>query len=666
MSELDPSLADPEKVAIRAAAAIVAGALALTLAGGVLVDLVGQRPIRLETLASTAAAEAAILREIAGDLDRMAEAAPGPEREAARRGLDWNLGRVATTEVRLAELAGPDDRLLAVSAAAVRDFAASAADIAPSAAATQAALVDDRLAPQLERLGQRYAAETARAHDHARFVRRAVLLAQTLGLLGLAAALVLPARRRIAAWLRANREAEREARHRLLHDPVTRLPNATYLQAHLARLAAAAERSEKQTAVLRLDLDRFKSIRETLGPRVADEIVRIAARRIRLALRVGDFAAHLGQDDFVLVASDLDDAAAAAAIAHRVQSVLAKPFSLQGGARRIGCSIGVAMLADDLPEAERALANADIALAEAQDAAPGAIRYFRESLRIETQRREALFAQLLAGLERGELGPFYQPQIDVATGALAGFEALVRWRHPERGLLAPGEFLEFAEAAGLTERIGEVVLGQALSALTAWDAAGLEVPRVGINFAMAQLRDPRLIEKIKWEVERHDIDPSRIAIEVLETVLIKSDEDLMVRNLRGLASAGFQIELDDFGTGHASIQNLRRLNVHRIKIDRSFVHGIEASEEQRTLTASMIAMARALGIGTLAEGVETAEGLATLATLGCDQAQGYHIARPMGLADTFDWLDRFQGRASGERAAAGPDSRPSIVDPNKP
>jgi EAL domain-containing protein (putative c-di-GMP-specific phosphodiesterase class I) len=173
------------------------------------------------------------------------------------------------------------------------------------------------------------------------------------------------------------------------------------------------------------------------------------------------------------------------------------------------------------------------------------------------------------------------------------------------------------------------------------------VPRVGINFAMAQLRDPRLIEKIKWEVERHDVDPSRIAIEVLETVLIKTDADMVVRNLRGLASAGFHVELDDFGTGHASIANLRRFMVNRIKIDRSFIVGIEASEEQQTLTATMIAMAHALGIGTLAEGVETEAARATLARLGCDGFQGYLVARPMSLPASLVWLAGFRGFPHG-------------------
>jgi diguanylate cyclase (GGDEF)-like protein len=655
------SAAAPDRVFTRAAAALLAGAAALAAMGALALDLVERRPARLAELATTRAAEGALAREIADGLERIADAGSPAEARAAAAALVWDLDRLTSLESRSAALAGdgaprPMDPTLTGLAQRAE------AGLPAAEARALAEIVTAELSPLADRLAIRAEAEAVQARARARLLSAAVLAGQLLGLLTLAAAVARPARARIDAWMRARHEADQEVRHRLLHDPLTQLPNATYLVAHLERLAAGADRAKGHTAILRLGLDRFKSLRDTLGPRVADDILRITARRIRHTLRAGDFAAHLGQDDFVLVAADLEDATAAAAIAHRVQAALTKPFSLQGGARRVGCSIGVTMLSDDTPEAERALANAEIALGEAQDAGTSSIRYFRESLRAEAERRELLFAELVGGLGRAEFGPFFQAQIDLATGGFAGFEALVRWRHPRHGLLTPMAFLDFAEAADLIERIGEVVLGQTLAALTAWDAAGLHVPKVGINFAMAQLRDPRLIEKIKWEVERNDVDPGRIAIEVLETVLIKSDEDLMVRNLRGLASAGFQIELDDFGTGHASIQNLRRLMVDRIKIDRTFIAGIEASEEQRILTASMIAMARALGIRTLAEGVETPEAEATLRALGCDHAQGYLVSRPMSREETFGWLQDFRPRVAPPEAPV----RPARSDPNLP
>jgi diguanylate cyclase (GGDEF)-like protein len=530
-------------------------------------------------------------------------------------------------------------------------------------AASRASTGVDRVdGPPLERTATRARAAAAEAADATRTVVIGSLALHLIGGAVLVAGVLEPARRRVRAWVAQTAREDHEHRLRLLHDPLTGLPNAAFLHAHLARLATGSERAERQTAVMRIDLDRFKTMREALGQRTCDEILRIAARRIQQGMRAGDFAAFLGQDDFAVIAGDLDDPNDAAMIAGRIQAALSKPFSIRGGARRITCGIGVTLLSDDEPDPDRALTNAEIALDEAQAAGPGNVSYFRESMRREVERRETLFAELLNALENAELVPFFQPQIGLATGAFCGFEALVRWQHPRHGLLAPGAFLELADQTDLTERLGEVVLTRSLEALRAWDAAGLAVPRVGINFALAQLGDPRLIEKIKWETERFDVEPGRIAIEVLETVLIKSDTDMVVRNLRGLASAGFHVELDDFGTGHASISNLRRFLVDRIKIDRSFINGIETSEEQQKLTASMIAMAHALGIGTLAEGVETEAAADVLRRLGCDQFQGYLVARPMSLADSLAWLADFRGHPPLPEARV----RPAGADPNTP
>ncbi len=654
--------AAPDRVLARIAGVLLATWLALALAGAAANDHVARRAATATDLALVAAGQRALVDRIADRLDALAAPTAPAAAKTARIALGWDIERLGALEQSRTGLEGQDNaapRLAALLDDALRQ---TQDESEPQAAAALRDLFAARLAPQIERRANATEAAAVAAHDRARAAAAVVLGLNLLALAACLGAVALPAHRRISSWVHDRREAEEEIRFRLLHDPLTQMPNAAYLNAHLTRVAAEADRAARQTAVLRLDLDRFAALRDTLGPRAADEILRISARRIRQSLRSGDFAAFTGLGGFVLVASDLADPADAAAIAHRLHATLTKPFSLQGGARRIGCSIGVTLTGDDLPEPDRMLANAEIALAEAQSAGPSVVRYFREDLRVEAERRERLFAELVAGLERGELSPFFQPQIDVATGGFAGFEALVRWRHPTRGLLAPAAFMDYAEAADLTERIGEVVLSQSLAALTAWDAEGLVVPKVGVNFAMAQLRDPRLIERIKWEVERNDIDPARIAIEVLETVLIRSDEDLVVRNLRGLATAGFQIELDDFGTGHASIQNLRRLMVHRIKIDRSFILGLEDSEEQRTLTASMIAMASALGIHTLAEGVETAGAEAVLRDLGCGQAQGYLFARPMALADTHAWLRGFQPRDRVRQPAASP----LAGDPNKP
>lgn len=509
---------------------------------------------------------------------------------------------------------------------------------------TDVTAVRDRMADELKPMLEAMAARDADALEMAASAQRTTLalslVLQVLATLGLGAAVLVPARSRVSAWMEERAASDRENRFWLLHDALTGLPNETYLHAHLAQVARETDRSESDTAVLRIDLDRQGVLQGALGRRATDEILRVAARRLHHILRTRDFAARFGQDGFAIVVEELGEGNDVASVIARIQSTLGRPYVLSDGAREITCCIGVTLVSDDAADPDRILANAGIALGEAQATGSGCVRYFREKLRREVEARATLHCEITAGLERGEFRAVFQPQLSLATDTFCGFEALVRWNHPERGLLTPAEFLDFAEETELTGRIGSAILTQSLQALKAWDAAGLAVPRVGVNFAMCQLRDPRLIEKIKWEVERFDIDPSRLSIEVLETVLIKSDSDLVVRNLRGLASAGVGVDLDDFGTGHASIANLRRFAVDRIKIDRSFIAGIETSDEQQKLTASMIAMADALGLKTLAEGVETEAAVATLRRLGCDELQGFVFAHPMPLAATFSWLER--------------------------
>ncbi len=619
--------------------------LLLIAATPLVIDHAGQRAVRASDAERETAAQPASIRLIALDLDAAARAPAGAGREAALEAARREILRLNDLESRRSALLSDDAAAGSeVAKAALATLGLMDEGMDETEARRQSSVFARALAPVAERDAIRTSVAAQDARRVARLTIWAAFALNVAALVGLGALVAAPARRRLDTWVAANREAGREDRFQMMHDPVTKLPNSTYLRAYLAQISASAERETELTAIYRLDLDKFKTLRETLGQRAANEIVRITARRLRQSLRAGDFAAYLGQDDFVVIAKDLPDASAVTQIAARFQHALGMPFSLPSGARRLTCSIGVALASDDEVDPERMLANAEIALGEAQALGPGNIHHFRKSLRAEAEKRETLYTELLGGLTRGELVPFFQPQIDLVTGAVSGFEALVRWRHPTRGLLPPGAFLDFAEQAELTERIGEVVLAQSLAALTAWDAAGLHVPKIGVNFALGQLRDPRLIERIKWEVERNDIEPRRISIEVLETVLITSDTDMVVRNLRGLASAGFMIELDDFGTGHASIQNLRRFMVNRIKIDRSFIFGIETSEESLSLTASMIAMAKALGIRTVAEGVETETALAMLQDLGCDHAQGYLIAKPMSQTETFRWLANYRAR----------------------
>jgi EAL domain-containing protein (putative c-di-GMP-specific phosphodiesterase class I) len=259
-------------------------------------------------------------------------------------------------------------------------------------------------------------------------------------------------------------------------------------------------------------------------------------------------------------------------------------------------------------------------------------------MRRKAGSRSELADDAAAALNTGQILPWFQPQISTDTGQITGFEALARWQHPERGLISPAEFLPLLEQTGQLERLGEAMLYHTLVALRDWDAAGLNVPRAAINITMEELSNPKLIERIRWELDRFDLTPARLAIEVLENVVAAAPEDIVSRNINGLAKLGCTIDLDDFGTGHASISSIRRFAVGRIKIDRSFVMKVDRDPEQQRLVNAILTMADRLGLDTLAEGVETLAEHAMLAQLGCGHVQGFGIARPMPFEQTVEWI----------------------------
>jgi diguanylate cyclase len=645
-SEIDPdsALPPPDRVCGRGLLVFAALALGTSVALQALAWHGAARDAAAAEHAALAAEQAALAGQIVVRLDRLAEAGDGEEAALERSLLHWDLDRLLAREADPRAAAGlqglaadaEDDRQAMLRT--MERIAGAEGGVAPAEALRLRGVFEAEILPALSTSARATRAAAVEAGQRRSEHLLAAGAAQLLLLCGAGVLLGRRTRRRIRTWLARSAEAAESARQRLLHDPLTRLPNATYLDGYLSRLLAEPERQAGAVAVLHLELARFEDLSAALGRRSGIAIVEAAAIRVQQCLRGGDFAAHLGQETFVVVATDLAEPGDAAVVAQRLHRTLSRPFAVRGHSRRIDCHIGVALVSDGDLTPERLLANASVALGEARQASTGSIRYYSDHMRVEVERRETLCGELMEGLERGEVVPFFQPQVALGTRELVGFEALARWQHPTRGTLAPPEWLEIAEKAGLIERLGEVMLEAVLEALSLWDRQKVAVPSVGINFALAQLRDPSMIERIKWEVDRRSIEPSRLSIEVLETVLVRGETDLVVRNLQGLAATGFRVELDDFGTGHASISNVRRFKAERIKIDRSFVRGIETSDEQLKLVASIVAMARALGIRTLAEGVETAEEEAALRELGCDEVQGYRIARPMPLADATAWL----------------------------
>jgi EAL domain-containing protein (putative c-di-GMP-specific phosphodiesterase class I) len=327
-----------------------------------------------------------------------------------------------------------------------------------------------------------------------------------------------------------------------------------------------------------------------------------------------------------------------------------EPISLDSTTVYVSCCIGFCLTSRSPKKNARALIDAaSKALQEAMRNAPSAIRMYSEEMQRKLTTQQKFQSEAEVALENGQIQPWFQPQISTDTGRVTGFEALARWTHPERGMVSPADFLPALEGSGQLERLGEVILYHSLSALKTWDAAGVDVPRVGVNFTGDELRNPKLIDKLGWELDRFDIAPSRLSVEVLETVLSTSQNDIIARNINGLAKLGCSIDLDDFGTGHASISSIRRFAVARIKIDRSFVMKIDRDGEQQRMLAAILMMAERLGLDTLAEGVETVGEHALLAQLGCRHVQGFGIARPMPMDQTVEWI-----RAHNAKLKAAP------------
>lgn len=399
----------------------------------------------------------------------------------------------------------------------------------------------------------------------------------------------------------------------------------------------------RTTACLVVHADDMARFADQFGPRAAEGISDAVQLRLGRALRNTDIIERLDTADFAVALAPAArfDLETLLQIAGRLQLAVREPVEVGATTVRLSLSVGFAQ-ADRVRRAEGAsvLAAAESAMLEAREAGAGSIRSYSPELQTRRDTRQALLGEVRDGLDRGEIRAWFQPQICTDTGKVSGFEALARWQHPTRGLVPPGEFLPAIEAAGQMDRLGQVMLAQALEAMAGWDRAGQSVATVSVNLSSAELRDPALPHRIAWEIDRHDLTPDRLTVEILESVISNAPEDVISRNIAALAELGCGIDLDDFGTGHASITSIRRFAVSRIKIDRSFVSRLDTDREQQQLVAAILTMCERLDLGSVAEGVETPGEHALLAQLGCGHVQGFGIARPMPFGETCAWLDR--------------------------
>ncbi len=397
----------------------------------------------------------------------------------------------------------------------------------------------------------------------------------------------------------------------------------------------------KLTACLVVQFDGADQLLARHGRAAESRVLMRSAERICAALREGDTVGRLEGGGFAIALAPARslDLESMIHLAARLQSAVAAPVEIDAMRLYVTCSIGFC-IAGRAPTGGGAglLEAAQIAADDARRNGPGGLRAFAPEMARTRADHDALRIEIEAALDGGQIRAHFQPQVSTDTGAIMGFEALARWYHPTKGLLGPGVFLHLIENAGLSERLGEVMLQNALSALLFWDRQKLDIPTVSVNLSQDELRNPRLADTIHWELDRCDLTPNRLCVEVLENVVATSDNDVIVANIAALARLGCGIDLDDFGTGHASITSIRRFAIRRLKIDRSFVTRLDEDRNQQRMIAAILSMAERLDLATIAEGVETAAEHAMLAQLGCSEVQGFGIARPMPIEDTQAWI----------------------------
>ncbi len=423
------------------------------------------------------------------------------------------------------------------------------------------------------------------------------------------------------------------------YDELTGLPNRFQYNQHLAKSLAHVERNKSQLAVIFLDLDRFKNINDTFGHDEGDKVLRNVALRFKLCLRESDTIARVGGDEFILLVDQYAAPRDLADIADKLLIAAALPFDIHGQECQLSASIGIATFPSDGRDAQTLMKNADIAMYRAKNKGKDNYQFYASEMNVHTIERLAYEARLRKALERREFVVYYQPKIGVNSGDIVGAEALVRWNHPERGILLPGEFIALAEEAGLIGRIGMLVLDIACRDILTFRAADKNFGRVAINLSGAQFNDVHLLDDVKSVVDFWRVDPASIEFEITESMVMHNREQAIVL-MDGLKAAGFTLSIDDFGTGYSSLAYLKRFPVDSVKIDKSFIKDIPDDPNDTAIVLAIVAMAHTLGLKVIAEGVESPLQLQTLVESQCDQYQGFHFSKAIPPVEFLAMLEK--------------------------
>ncbi len=433
------------------------------------------------------------------------------------------------------------------------------------------------------------------------------------------------------------KRSEQDIEHLALHDPLTGLPNRELFRNHLHQELARVRRSHGMLALLLLDLDHFKDVNDTLGHPIGDRLLETVAHRLRDCVRAVDAPARLGGDEFAVILSDLRSPAEAAAVAQKIVERVSEPFMLDGHKTRVGASIGITISPCDDIEVDGLLRNADLALYRAKTEERNTYRFYSADMTVQIEDRKALEHDLIDALERNELFMEYQPQFHLGSGRLAGAEALVRWRHPTRGLLVPDVFIPIAEMTGLIVPLGRWVLDRVAADMRAMRDAGAPTIFIATNISLSQCRSDELVRTVERIAARDGWGYDWLELEVTEHLFLPPSDGIDV--LRRLRNLEVTISIDDFGTGYSSFGRLINLPVDKIKIDRTFVSGLGNNNNADMLVRAIIALAKSLGMMVTAEGVETEAQLAFLAAEGCTFGQGHYLGPPMAPQTLTALLD---------------------------
>ena len=435
------------------------------------------------------------------------------------------------------------------------------------------------------------------------------------------------------------RRMAQQMAYQATHDVLTELPNRILLQVQLQGAIERAERSGLRLVLLFIDLDRFKSVNDGLGHTAGDALLKAVGVRLKNSSRKIDMVARFGGDEFIIVLENIQNETLPTLIASKVRKALEQPYMIDGRECFITASIGISLYPKDGKDAEALLKNADAAMYQAKENGRNNAQYYSEEMNIHSRERLLLEHELRHAMKRNQLVLYYQPQVDLKTGKVLGVEALLRWRHPHLGLIAPAEFIALAEETGLIIPIGQWVIQTATEQAKAWQNEGLPPLRVAVNLSPRQFIEQRVTGMIADILERSGLDPCYLELEITENLIMK-DLDNAVATLQVLKSMGVQLAIDDFGTGHSSLNYLKRFPIDRLKIDQSFVRDINTNPDDAAITLAIIAMAHSMRLKVIAEGVETEEQFDYLKSRSCDEIQGYYFSHPLPADEVIRILKR--------------------------